>query len=192
MKTVLMDLFGVASPTGEFKKEILYPICPDLLEAQVDTNYREFEFGRIDERTFWQRAGWDTESGRAEIMKRVTIDPKLREVIAYLKRRNYLVVLFSSFPKPWLDEVVRKNGIGMLFDKVLATGSWGYDKNNPALYVKAKQQFGECVMVDDKAKYLQLAGRAGIETVWKKAAMESTSFAPNHVINYLDELKAVL
>lgn len=192
MKTVLIDLFGVASPVGEFKRDILYPICPDLLEAQVDTNYRELKFGRINEGTFWSRAGWRAAEGREELVKRVTIDPKLREIIAYLKRKNYALVLFSDFPKPWLDEVVRRQGIAMLFDKILATPDWGYEKSNPLLYTKAKQQFGDCVMVDDKLKHLQLAGRAGIETVWRKLAMEQSSFAPDHVIRYLDELKAVL
>jgi len=191
MKTVLLDLFGVACP-DEFKKRIMYPMFRDMLEAQVDAAYNSFKFGQIDEDEFWARLGWDTAEGRAEMLKRVQMDPHLREVVAYLKRKNFAVVLFSDFPKVWLDMIARRNSLQPLFDKVVSTPEWGYAKNNANLYAEATRQFGECIMVDDNLAHLAIASHHGIATVWKKGLMEGTSFEPDQVIRYLDELKEVI
>ena len=192
MKTVLIDMFGVASSEGHFKRNVLHPMCPKLLEAQTDRYYKELEFERISEKEFWEKAGWDPVEGRLKMLEKIPIDPKLREVVAYLKRKNYVTVLFSDFSRIWLDAIVKKNRLAPLFDKVVATPAWGYNKNNMRLYEEAKKQFGDCVMVDDNIRWLAIANRVGMETIWKKSAEEEASFEPDHVIRYLEELKEIL
>ena len=192
MKTVLIDLFGVACPEGHFHRNILLPMCHNALEAQLTRDYSDLKFARLGEGEFWEKHGLEQAEGRAGMLDRVQIDPKLREVIAYLKRKGYPLVLFSDFPKNWLDLIVDENDMRVLFDQVVATPHWGFLKTHPRLYEEAKKQFGDCVIVDDKLKALELAGKAGMETVWKKTIEEETSFEPDHVIRYLDELKGIL
>ncbi|MFC2174685.1 HAD family hydrolase [archaeon] len=192
MKTVLLDMFGVVCPDGHFHRNVLKPLCKGALDVQVERDYNDLKFRRVDENEFWEKHGWEPVKGRAEMLNRIQLDPKLREVIAYLARKGYPLVLFSDFPKDWLDLIVDKKNLRVMFDQVVATPQWGYLKNNPRVYEEAKKQFGDCVVVDDKLNVLALAGKAGMETVWKKTVEEETSFEPDHVIRYLDELKGIL
>ena len=121
------------------------------------------------------------------------IDPKFREVAADLKRKGHVLVLFTDAPRCLMvDELVARHNLKVIFDKIVITPEWGFDKMHPTLYTEAKKQFGDCVLIDDKISVLELANRAGIETIWKKLAEEETSFEPDHVIRYLDEIKAIL
>lgn len=185
-------MFGVVCPDGHFHTNVLKPMCKDALDVQIEREYAKLKFGELDEAEFWEKHNWEPIKGRAEMVRRVPIDPKLREVVAYLKRKGYPLVLFSDFPKDWLDLIVDKKNLRVLFDQVVATPQWGYLKSNPKLYTEANKQFGDCVIVDDKLKVLELAGKARMETVWKKTIEEETSFEPDHVIRYLDELKGIL
>lgn len=193
MKAVLMDFFGVVSPEGHFEKNVLGSMCRESLGAQLEMYYRQLKFNQISEKEFWEKVGWDEMDARGEMAKRIAIDPKFREVAAYLKRKGYPLVLFTDSPHDLMvDELVARHNLRVVFDKIVITPEWGFVKTQPSLYLEAKRQFGDCVIIDDKLYVLELANKAGMETVWKKSVEEETSFEPDHVIRYLEELKEIL
>ena len=192
MKAVLMDCFGVATTEGRFLKETFYPMFPDHFEAQLEKAWMEVKTGRVSEEDFWEKFGYGQAAGRKALMARIKPNPKLREVMAYLKRKNYVVALFSELPKAWQDALVRDKGWRGLFDKTIPIPHLGYTKSQPPVYHWAQEQFGDCVIIDDSLAPLKLASRAGMETVWKKSIEQETSFEPDHVIRRLEELKGIL
>jgi len=193
MKTLLMDFFGVVSPEGHFERNILGQVCREALGTQLEVYYRQLKFSQISEQEFWEKLGWNEIDARVEMAKRIKIDPKFREVAAYLKRKGYPLVLFTDSPRCLMvDELVERHNLKVIFDKVVITPEWGFVKTQPSLYVEARKQFGDCAIVDDKLHVLELANKAGMETIWKKAVEEQASFEPEHTIRYLEELKELL
>ncbi len=193
MKPILMDFFGVVSPEGHFEKNILGAMCRKGDGAQLEMHYRQLKFNQLSEAEFWEKLGWNEIDARVEMAKRVRIDPKFKEVAAYLRQKGYPLVLFTDSPHDLMvDELVARHNLREVFDDIVITPEWGFVKTEPSLYLEARKQFGSCIIIDDKLYVLELASKAGIETIWKKPVEEQASFEPDHVIHYLEELKEIL
>lgn len=192
MRVVLFDFNGVTTESSQTGGEIVRSIFPSYMDTEVERTLESFRYGKITEKEFWDRFKTDQTEGRKLIIKSFKINSQLRETAGYLKRKNYVLVLFTEFPKAWIDEIVKQNNLRSVFNKVVCLPHEGLSKKQFPAYKWAAGEFGECVIIDDHITPLRHANKVGMETVWKKTAEQETSFEPDHVIRYLSELKEIL
>lgn len=182
-KTVLFDWEGVIglSDTRDFgwlmarlTKE--YPVEEAKVVEALGSVIGDFLIGKIDNRTFWQRAGeklgvifteefqdtiWQQWHGAVPITE-------MRELVQQVKARGLRTVVFSNILFPSAEKI-RENGGYEAFDAEILSYEVGFKKPDSAIYQKALEAAQclpeECIFIDDVPKYLIPAQALGMKTI---------------------------
>ena len=131
--------------------------------------------GKLSEEEFWRRA-----------IEKLGMDPKLvpelkeiwhssyepiegmRELVREL-RKKYRVIAFSGNVRERFEYLDRKYGLRGDFDDFVLSFEVGFHKDEREFYEALLGRIGcepeECVFIDDKREFLEIAGSFGIKTI---------------------------
>ncbi len=182
-KTVLFDWEGVVGPqdtrsfgwlmarlTREYSVEET-----EVVEA-LGSAIGEFLEGKIDNATFWQRAGEKlgvifTEEFQNTIWQDwhgATPLSEMQELVREVRDRGLRTVVFSNILEPSAQQIRRQGGY-QDFDAEILSCEVGLKKPDPAIYDKALEvaqcHAEECIFIDDKAHNLTPAQARGMKTI---------------------------
>lgn len=187
MKTVILNLMGVLTNSDEEK--ILQQMGENLMTVTVSENYRKLKYGGMELDAFWDFMGYEREEGEEKLLSQIQITTAVREQTAYLKRKNYILVLLTDLPREWTEKLIRLNSLGPLFDKIEHVKDWSASIKHAQLYQSLKREYEDAVFVDTDAGHLKQAQDAGMETVWLNPRKEEGSFRPDIEIRNINQLK---
>lgn len=101
--------------------------------------------------------------------KGVALKQGARELLSYLKRRQYKIILASSSTKERAVGVLSRNGIGAFFDGMVFGEDVERGKPYPDIFEKACEYAGEppqsCLVLEDSEAGIQAAYAAGIDVI---------------------------
>ena len=101
--------------------------------------------------------------------KGVPLKRGARELLSYLKRRQYKIVLASSSSRKRAVGVLSQNGIGAFFDHMVFGTDVKRGKPCPEINKKACEYAGElpenCLVLEDSEAGIQAAYSAGIDVI---------------------------
>ena len=135
----------------------------------------DFLLGSISEEDYLQelisRYQWDVDK---DTLKKIIRDnfcydvPGMADIVQQLSER-YLLVLLSNHGKEWAEYIESVHG----FLKVFKYRFYSYDmkcsKANPDIYLrlleKIKLRPNNCLFIDDREKFLEIAKNQGIHTI---------------------------
>lgn len=99
----------------------------------------------------------------------VELKPGARELLSYLKRRQYKIILASSSTKDRAIGVLARNGIGAYFDSMVFGEDVKQGKPFPDIFLKAAKSAEEpperCLVLEDSEAGIQAAFSAGIDVI---------------------------
>jgi beta-phosphoglucomutase family hydrolase len=91
------------------------------------------------------------------------------DLIDRLKEANVKLAIASSSNKKWIEHIMEKLGITLLFDRVVGAEDTAHSKPDPEIYIKAAGALGlrpdECVVIEDAELGVEAAKRAGMKAV---------------------------
>lgn len=91
------------------------------------------------------------------------------ELLTYLRKKQYNIVLASSSTKERAIDVLEQNGIAAFFDHMVFGTEVKRGKPYPDIFVKAcecaEEPIGNCLVLEDSEAGIQAAFSAGIEVV---------------------------
>jgi FMN phosphatase YigB (HAD superfamily) len=132
-----------------------------------------------------------------EYVERTWLDPHVPDangaVLEELGSRHELV-LFGNMVKPWIERVLDRHGVLDLFDSLLVSSELERPKPHPRGYARCTDGVdGEIVMVSDEYNEDLLMGSCfGMTTIWVENDWEEPYREPDHTIDDLTDLPAVL
>lgn len=180
--TVIFDLDGLLIDS----ETISYRIYRDLAgEYHKDISMEEYVHnysGKTEIRNMQTLIGVhglpvSLEEGLAFAQKRekeyfrkgVALKQGARELLSYLKRRQYKIILASSSTKERAVGVLSRNGIGAFFDGMVFGEDVERGKPYPDIFEKACEYAGEppqsCLVLEDSEAGIQAAYAAGIDVI---------------------------
>ena len=182
-KTVLFDWEGVVGPQdtrsfgwlmARLTKE--YSVEESEVVAALGAAIGEFLEGKIDNATFWQRAGeklgvtftkefqntiWQDWHGATPLIE-------MQQLVHDVKARGFRTVVFSNILAPSAQQIRWQGGYDV-FDAEVLSCEVGLKKPDPAIYDKALEAAlclpEECIFIDDKAHNLIPAQALGMKTI---------------------------
>lgn len=99
----------------------------------------------------------------------VALKQGARELLSYLKRRRYTIILASSSTKERAVGVLGQNGIGAFFDHMVFGEDVERGKPYPDIFKKAceyaKEPPENCLVLEDSEAGIQAAYAAGIDVI---------------------------
>ncbi len=138
------------------------------------------------------------------LKKGISLKYGARELLSYLKRRQYKIVLASSSSRERAVSILSRNGIGDFFDHMVFGTDVERGKPYPDIFSKACEYADElpesCLVLEDSEAGIQAAFAAGIEVIcipdmkvpgrefWKMETAELSSL--EDVIFWLEKLQA--
>jgi HAD superfamily hydrolase (TIGR01509 family) len=169
MSTLVHDPIFTAAPRA-FGVEGVEPLFGWLdPEAWVD-----FELGRIDEATYfqrWRRPGAptvDPAAFRAEMAADYAWLPGIESLLADLKAAGHPMHTLSNYPV-WWRRIEARLGLARYLDWTVVSCEVGLRKPDAAIYGAAAARAGcapeDCIFVDDRAINVQAAERAGMRGI---------------------------
>lgn len=91
------------------------------------------------------------------------------ELLAYLKRNRYKILLASSSSKERAIDILNQNGIASFFDDMVFGPDIKRGKPYPDIFVKACERAGEppenCLVLEDSEAGIQAAYSAGVDVI---------------------------
>lgn len=110
------------------------------------------------------------EDREREYFKRgVTLKRGARELLAYLRSRQYKIVLASSSTRERAVGVLNQNGVGGYFDEMVFGADVERGKPYPDIFTKACENVKEppenCLVLEDSEAGIQAAYSAGIDVI---------------------------
>jgi len=187
-KAVLFDWEGVIGPrdTRDFgwlmtrlTKE--YSVEETEVVEALGSTIGDFLEGKIDNATFWQRAGRklgvtftdDFQNTIWQDWHGATPLPEMQELVREVKARGFRTVVFSNILLPSAQQI-RERGGYQDFDAEVLSCEVGLKKPDPAIYDKALEAAQclpeECIFIDDVPKYLVPAQDLGMKTILASSA----------------------
>ena len=101
--------------------------------------------------------------------KGVDLKQGAKELLSYLKRKQYKIMLASSSTKERALGVLRQNGIETFFDNMVFGAEVKRGKPYPDIFIKACEYAGEltenCLVLEDSEAGIQAAHAAGIDVI---------------------------
>ncbi len=180
--TVIFDLDGLLIDS----EVISYRVCCDLIESYGHQFSLEEYIHGYSGKTgpANMRSMMDTyhlpismEEGLAFVERRereylrggVALKPGARELLSYLKRQQYKIMLATSSSKGRAVEILVQNGVGAYFDGMVFGADVERGKPFPDIFLKAAELAGEppeqCLVLEDSEAGVQAASSAGIEVL---------------------------
>lgn len=99
----------------------------------------------------------------------VALKPGARELLSYLKRNQYKIMLASSSTRNRAIGVLGQHGIGAYFDNMVFGEEVKRGKPFPDIFQRAAESAGEppehCLVLEDSEAGIQAAYSAGIEVI---------------------------
>lgn len=138
-----------------------------------------------------------TEADCREYVDRTWLDPAVpaenAELLAELASRHSLVV-FGNMVKPWMETVLRRQGVLDLFDSLVVSSEIERPKPHPRGYYRCMEGVeGPIVMVSDEFNEdLLMAQCLGMTTVWVENDWERPYRNPSYTIEDFASLPPVL
>ena len=120
-----------------------------------------------------------------------------KELLSKLKSEGYKISLATSTKRILFEDCLKNNGIDKFFDHTISVEDVGYNKSNPAIYLKACELMNskpyETLVFEDILTALKTAKCAGLKTcaVYEKCSdcdREEIEKTANYYINSFDEL----
>lgn len=142
----------------------------ELLAAKHPTAWGQFELGRIDESTLFERFFRDEREFDGPGLKRCMIEnthwlPGMHALVGELASRRVEMHLLSNYSR-WYEEYVARLGIVRLVQPTFVSCKTGVRKPAERAYVNAFQQLGvapdQCFFVDDREKNCDAARLTGM------------------------------
>lgn len=168
-KTILFDFFGVICTEiastwfGQYLTQ-----RPDLREKYS----LEVDSGNMSEPDFFKTLSSLVEISPEEIrnswLSSAVINDLVVKKIGELKLK-YNIVLASNSPSPLIREILEKNNLGELFDKIIISAEIGLAKPNQNFFNKVIEILGQphsdILFFDDNENNIKSAQSIGIESV---------------------------
>lgn len=106
---------------------------------------------------------------REYLRQGVSLKKGARELLAYLKRHSYQILLASSSSRERAIDILSRNGIGAFFDDMVFGADIPRGKPYPDIFLKACAYAGEpaenCLVLEDSEAGIQAAFSAGIDVI---------------------------
>ena len=168
---ILFDFFGVICSEiapfwfgDRFDKETALRIKEELVGPA--------DLGYIDETALFEHIArvCDTKADvvRREWLELAVIDEKMVNLVKSLKER-YKVYLLSNAPGEFLHEILTKNNLYPLFDRIFISSEIKLAKPSPDYFEYCVREIGasgeRMIFTDDNIKNVMAARNVGIDTV---------------------------
>ncbi len=183
IRTIIFDLGGVYFKAGTaIAVQRIYGLVGAPRE-RVDEVFQAYPRkegwlygkGKLSEDEFWRRA-----------VEKLGIDPKMvpelkeiwhssyepiegvRELVRELRKR-YRIIAFSGNVRERFEYLDKKYGLRGEFDALVLSFEAGFHKDEREFYETLLREVGcepgECVLIDDKREFLEIARSFGIKTI---------------------------
>lgn len=191
MPTVFMGLQGVAVSDPGTLKDLVKRLAPHKMDGEIETALQRFKLGTTTPSEFWARMGVENwERAETDLMANFTTSRDLSEVVGYLKRKNYKVVLLADMPSAWVGIILSHNKLKHYFDGAYSTADLKASRRQASAYQRLAEKYGESVVVDNDESNLLAASRAGMHTIL--IGKSEGVFKPDYEVSSLREVKEVL
>lgn len=182
IKAVVFDMDGVLFDTESISIKVWKQIGEEMGVENIDLAvYGCVGMNRADiVRFFYQHYGEDFPVEKylqmaSERCNRVIVQDGLpimkgaQELLAHLKKENYLIGLASSTRKSRVLQHLQESGLTEYFSVVIGGDMVEYSKPEPDIYLKACQELGvepeEAIAIEDSPNGIRSAHAAGMYTV---------------------------
>ena len=170
-KVILFDFFGVICSEiapfwfgARFDDETAKAIKDELV-GPADRGYIDEEemFSKIS-----KRCGVEADAIRKEWQEMAIVDGRMVEFVRELKKK-YKIYLLSNAPGSFLHDILKKNGLYPLFDRMFISSEMKLAKPSPEYFEYCIKEIGapteELVFTDDNPKNVEAARSVGIEAL---------------------------
>ncbi|MDP3974975.1 MAG: HAD family phosphatase [Candidatus Jorgensenbacteria bacterium] len=175
VKAITFDFWGVFAvmnpPMNRYLEE--RGISLDGYTKEIHDLVMLHDLGKIDERQFFQKCsqiiGVEIPYDQCRYVYREgTLNEPLISLVKKLKE-NYKIALLSNNNKEYVQEYIRKPGLGKLFDVEVISYETGHRKPDPEIYKTLIQRLGmkpsEILFLDDDPTKLTAAETQGLKTL---------------------------
>ncbi len=191
MPTVFMSLRGVAVNDPGTLKDMVKRLAPHKMDGEIETALQRFKLGATTSNEFWARMDVENwERAETDLMANFRTNPDLSEIVGYLKRKNYKVVLLADMPSAWVDIIISHNRLKHYFDGSYSTADLKASRRQAAAYQKLAEKYGDSVVVDNDESNLLAASRVGMHTIL--IGKSEGVYKPDYQVSSLREVKEVL
>ncbi len=193
IKIIAVDLGGVYFEVGtKIALKKIYQIV-NVSKKKVDEIFRSYpkkegelyHKGKITKQKFWSAAVERLKISREKITELQEIWNSsykpikgMKELVSEL-RKNYKVVAFSGNIKERIEYLNEKYKLNEDFDGFVLSFDFGLDKKEKEFYrillEKVKCEPEECLFIDDRQDFLNIAKSLGIKTILFKNAEQLKS-----------------
>ncbi len=171
IKAIIFDCFGVLTTDRwlQFKDQYLGNSA-DLKQQAIDYN-KQADRGLLSHDEFIEKIAALAHLSPAETRRLIegsAPNTKLFEHIRDKLKPYYKIGMLSNASGNWLDEIFTDDQI-KLFDEIVLSFSTGFIKPQTEIYKlaasKLDAELGECVFVDDRAPYCEVARKLGMSAI---------------------------
>lgn len=195
LRFVAMDMAGVIFTEGHIIRNILCKMFPDVGYTELRKRYERYIIGDITNEQFWSGITARPKIAEREFFSRLRLDPDLKQVIAYLKKK-YTTVILSDCPREWKGYVLSEFGLKALFAFAFTSSDFGCSKPGRDFFEAFLKRVGvkgeECAYIDDRLDSLETAKTLGFTTIWYRKEPPLVWYKPDHVISRLSEVMRIL
>ncbi len=144
-----------------------------LIEAKHPNIWGQFELGRVDEATLFERFFRDERTFNGQALKRCMIEnchwvPGMHTLVGELSSRGVEMHLLSNYSE-WYKDYVLRLGISRLVKPSFVSCETGVRKPAERAYVNAHKTLGvrpeDCVFIDDRERNCDAARLVGMDVV---------------------------
>lgn len=182
-KAIIFDMDGVLTDSESLLEVVFPALCAkhgyklekkhllDTLGTSLDTGRiyfknafgKDFPYDQICQE-FFDRLVEMAYAGQMKLM------PRVRELLDYLKEKNYPMAVASSNTKLCVYNYLKAFGIDSYFQSVLTGDDVEEGKPNPALFLNSARNLGVspeyCIVIEDSLNGVKAAKTAGMCSVF--------------------------
>lgn len=182
IKTILFDWGGVCAK-GKLAQVLSKQLAPKLKRnhKHITRVYLKhchaYQKSEINAKQFWKRVQEELNTNMKHehlVKHHINARKANKGIIEIIKklRKHYKVMLVMNTYKEYFEHNNKKHGISKLFDEIIVSYKIKSRKSEPkmikAALQKAKCKASECVLIDDKQKYLGIPRKMGMKAILYK------------------------
>lgn len=171
MKAIVLDMYGViVKQTGDDFVPYVQRTFPDLKPEEIYTPWFKADVGELTSLEVWETLGFkgDIEKIEEEYLDTIEINDGFLDFVSSVSK-HYKMAIISNDSSRWSKYLREKFDINKFFDVISISGDLKIQKPYERIFQLTMEQLGynaeDCLYVDDREGNLEVASKAGMNTV---------------------------
>jgi beta-phosphoglucomutase len=131
--------------------------------------------------------------------KNLKLLPGVKELLVYLKKKNYKIGIASSASKETIEQMMKVTKIENYIDAIVDGFEVKFSKPDPEIFLKCAEKLKvkpeDCIVIEDSVHGIEAAKRAGMKslavTTGQTSRKDLESLNPNWVLNSLEDFRKI-